>query len=243
MQQVSDMRILEHIGLTRNESFVYIQLLKSGSALAKDVSRNINMHRTSVYACLNRLHKKGLVSVTSSSKKTFFEAVDPSKLMSLLKEREERLLKVLPELKNLKDTTFYTKHEVQYFKGKQGLKTIFDDIISTGANYIGWGPEKKIEKILKYYFIHYINARKEKSIHAKMIYFEDSKGMEYTKNPLVKARFLPKAFYSPTALRVYGDNVAIILLEDDPLCILIRNKAIAESYRKHFNILWSMARK
>ena len=237
------MRILEHIGLTRNESYVYIQLLKSGSALAKNVSKNINMHRTSVYACLNRLHKKGLVTVTSHDKKTFFEAVDPSKLMSLLKEREERLLKVLPELKSIKDTTFYTKHEVQYFKGKQGLKTVFDDIINEGKEYLGWGPERKIENLLKHYFMHYQLVRMEKKIKAKLIYFENSRGMDYTKSPLVEIKYLPKIFYDPTALRVYGDSIAIILLEDEPLVILIRNKAIAHSYRKHFSILWKMAKK
>ncbi len=243
MQEISDMRILEHIGLTRNEVFVYLELLKSGSTLAKNVARNINMHRTSVYTCLQRLHKKGLVAVATHDKKTYFEAVDPTKLLSLLKEREERLMNILPELKKLKATTYYTKHEVQYFKGKQGLKTVFDEILNTGKNYIGWGPEKKIETVLKYYFIHYIKARQDKKIHAKLIYFEDSRGMDYTKSPLIQIRYLSKIFYEPTAHRVYGDNVAIILLEEEPLVIVIRNKAIAESYRKHFNILWKTAKK
>ncbi len=243
MQQLQDMRILEHIGLTRNEAFVYLELLKTGPTIAKNLTRVTNMHRTSVYNCLHRLHKKGLVAVSVFNSKTHFEAVDPSKLLSLVKEREERLKNILPELKKLRDTKFYTKHEVQYFKGKQGLKTVFDGILNTGQDYVGWGPEKKIEKLLKYYFIHYVNSRKEKNISAKLIYFENSRGMGYTKNPLVEIKYLPKMFYSPTALRVYGDNVAIILLEDEPLCILIRNKVIADSYRKHFNILWQMAKK
>jgi len=243
MERVSDLRILEHIGLTRNEAIIYVELLRIGPTLARNVARITNMHRTSVYNCLQRLQKKGLVSTTGYDKKTYFEAVDPGKLHSLIKEREQRLLNVLPELKKLRDTKFYTKHEVQYFKGKQGLKTVFEEILNTGENYIGWGPEKKIESILKYYFIHYIKARKEKKIRAKLIYFEDSKGMEYTKSPLIEIKYLPKIFYTPTAHRVYGDNVAIILLEDDPLCILIKNKAIAEGYKNHFNLLWHMAKK
>jgi hypothetical protein len=88
-----------------------------------------------------------------------------------------------------------------------------------------------------------VNSRKDKKIHAKLIYPEDSRGMTYTKNPLVDVRFLPNPFYSPTAHRVYGDNVAILLLEDDPLCILIRNKIIAKSYRKNFDILWRTAKR
>ncbi|HLC60078.1 MAG TPA: helix-turn-helix domain-containing protein [Candidatus Nanoarchaeia archaeon] len=243
MEKLADTRILEHVGLTRNESRVYIELLRAGSSLARDIARLMNMHRTSVYSCLERLQKKGLVSVTNLDKKTYFEAVDPNKLVSLLKEREERLKSVLPELKKLKDSNFYTKHEVQYFKGKQGLKSVFDEILSIGESYVGWGPERKIESLLKYYFMHYIETRKQRKIHAKLIYFENSRGEQHTKTPLVKIRYLPKTFYQPTAHRVYGDNVAILLLEENPLCIIIRNNAIAESYRKHFDILWKMAKK
>lgn len=243
MQLINDSRILEHIGLTRNEARVYLELLRMGSSLARNISRITNMHRTSVYNCLQRLHKKGLVAVSSHDNNSYFEAVDPNKLLSLLKEREERLLKVLPSLNRLRETKTYTKHEVQYFKGKQGLKSVYDDIINTGDDYAGWGPEKRIEALLKYYFMHYIKARQNKKIHAKLIYFEDSRGMDYTKNPLIQIRFLSKLFYTPTAHRVYGDNVAIILLEEDPLCILIRNKLIAEAYRKHFDLLWKIAKK
>ena len=243
MQLVNDSRILEHIGLTRNEARVYLELLRLGSSMAKDIARITNMHRTSVYSCLQRLQKKGLVLITNHSMKTYFDAVSPDKLHSLLKEREYRLLSVIPELKKLKDTKLHTRHEIQYFKGKQGLKSVYDEILSAGKNYIGWGPEKKIEFLLKFYFMHYINERKKKNIHAKLIYFEHSKGASYTQNPLVQVRYLPEVFYTPTAHRVYGDNVAIILLEEDPLCILIRNKAIADAYRKHFDLLWKMAKK
>lgn len=243
MEKISDTRILEHIGLTRNEANVYLELLKTGSSMAKSIAKLTNMHRTSVSSCLQRLHRKGLVSITTAEGKTSFGAVDPEKLLSLLKEREERLRTVLPELKKLKDTNFYTPHEVQYFKGKQGLKTVFDDILQIGENYIGWGPERDIENLLKHYFVYYVRERKRKKIYARVIYFENSRGQKYTRSPLVNVRYLPQSMYEPTAHRVYGDNVVIILLEDDPLCIIIRNKAIAESYRKYFSILWNRARK
>src|SRR3989344_858981 len=243
MDRINDMHILEHIGLTRNEANVYVELLKTGTAIAKDLTKIMNMHRTSVYGCLQRLEKKGLVSTSIQNKKTYFEDVDPGKLLSLLKEREARLRNVLPELRRLKDTKFYTPHEVQYFKGKQGLKSIFDDILNEKKDYVGWGPERKIESLLKHYFMHYISARKRKKIHGKLIYFENSRGMDYTSSPLLEIKYLKTIFYSPTAHRVYGDKVAIILLEDDPLCILIKNRKIADSYRKQFNILWKMAKK
>jgi len=242
MEKIPQLHVLEECGLTRNEAVVYLELLRTGSTIAKNITKITNMHRTSVYNCLQRLQKKGLVSEITFDKVTHYEAAEPEKLLALVKEREDQLKLILPELKKLKETKFYTKHEVRYFKGKQGLKTVFEDILNTGNDYVGWGPEKKIESLLKYYFIYYVRTRQEKKIHAKMIYSEDSKRMAYTKNPLVEVRFLPKLFYYPTAHRVYGDKVAIILLEEDPRCILIDNKVIADSYRKQFNVLWKIAK-
>ena len=243
MQKLHDMRILEHVGLTRNEANVYVELLRTGTTPAKNLTKITNMHRTSVYGCLQRLEKKGLVSTSMQNGKTYFEAVEPGKLLSLLKEREDRLREALPELRKLKDTKFYTPHEVQYFKGKQGLKSTFDDILNEKKDYLGWGPERKIEGLLKHYFVQYVKARRLKKIHAKLIYFEGSRGEEYTNNPLIEIRYLKNLFYSPTVHRVYGDKVAIILLEDDPLCILIRNRKIADSYRKQFKLLWKISKK
>jgi HTH-type transcriptional regulator, sugar sensing transcriptional regulator len=242
MQRIEDMRIIEHIGLTRNEAYIYVELLSAGTSLAKDISKKTNMHRTSVYGCLNRLHKKGLVSVSDKNSKTYFEAVGPQKLMSLLKEREERLSKIIPALQKIRDFDINSKHEVSYFKGKQGLKTVFDDILKAGESYVGWGPQREIENILKYYFIHYIKSRQRKKIKSKLICFEEEKNKN-DKSPLSEIKYLKQIFYSPTAHRVYGNNVAIILLESEPLAIVIRNKAIAESYRKHFKILWGKASK
>ncbi|MCM2326210.1 MAG: hypothetical protein NDI94_07120 [Candidatus Woesearchaeota archaeon] len=235
--------ILEESGLTRNEANVYLHLLKLGNSSAKNITRLTNMHRTSVYGCLQRLHKKGLVSMITKEDKIHFEAADPVKFLSLIKERESKLRLILPKLSAIRQQRFYTQHEIQYFKGKQGLKTVFEDILNTGEDYLGWGPDERIEEILKVYFLHYIKKRKQKNIHAKLIYYEKSRGKKHTKNPLLNVRYFPDASYSETAHRVYGDNVAIVLLEDDPLTVLIRNSSIAESYRKTFDLLWSISKR
>ena len=242
MSEILNLHILEEIGLTKNEAIIYLELLRLGSSLARNITRTTNMHRTSVYGCLQRLQKKGLVSVISYEEKTYYEASDPTKLLSLIKERETQLQSILPELKKIKGSKFHIPHEVQYYKGKQGLKTIFNDILITGKNYVGWGPEKRLEELMQYYFIHYIKKRIKKKIHVKIIYPEESKGLEHTQNPLLDIKYISDTIDSPTAHRVYGDKVAILLLEEEPLSILIRNKTIAESYKKHFNLLWEKAK-
>ncbi|NTV23433.1 MAG: hypothetical protein HGA85_03595 [Nanoarchaeota archaeon] len=242
MNTNSYIHILEEAGLTGNEARIYLELLKLGHGSPKELTKITNMHRTSVYGCLQRLQKKGLVSSSSVDDKLSFEAARPTKVLSLIKEREINVKKIIPGLEKLHDAKFYSEYDVKYFKGKQGMKTVFDDILATGEDYCGGGPEQRIEALLKHYFIYYAGERKKKKIHGSLIYYESARGKSYTKSPLLAFRYLDNKYYTDTAHRVYGDKVAIILLEDDPNTILIHNSILADSYRKTFELLWHVAK-
>ena len=136
------------------------------------------------------------------------------------------------------------KQDVRFYKGKEGLKTVYGDILKTGKSYIGYGPGEQLEKILKSYLNHYINKRVELGIKAKLIYSKSSKTKWFVKNPLLDVRYLREQYSSHAALRIYGSKVAIMLLsEDEPLAIVIENKNIADGYRKYFDIIWNAAEK
>ncbi|MBU0757387.1 MAG: hypothetical protein KKF44_04925 [Nanoarchaeota archaeon] len=244
MSDLNKIKTLEKVGLTRNEAIIYIELLKEGGGTAKDITRKTNMHRTTVYGCFQRLEKKGLASEISKEGVTFFRPAHPLKLHSLLQERERQLKDILPDLLNMENSVKKTKHEVEYFKGRQGLKTIFEDIIVSGENYVAYGPSEEIESNLKAYFHHFREARQKKNIHIRLIYSEEAYGKQYTKTPLSEIRYLPNEYFASASHRVYGDKVAIIIADtDDPIGILIHNKEVAKSFRKHFNLLWKIAKK
>jgi sugar-specific transcriptional regulator TrmB len=236
-------KILEYIGLTKNEAEIYLSLLNLGPSVVGEIVKTTGMHRTSVYGALSRLKEKGLVSSIISANKTCFEATDPNRLMTIVDEKKKALSSIIPKLKSIKKTAMKTEQEVQYFKGKEGLITIFEDIFKTGLDYVGYGPGEQLEKILKYYFPHFIAKRKKAKIHLKLIYWEESRNKGYTNNPMTKVKFLPNEYSSKAAMRIYDNKVAILLLsEDQPLAILIKNKAIADGYKKHFEMLWKMAK-
>ena len=77
----------------------------------------------------------------------------------------------------------------------------------------------------------------------KMIWDEHSRGKYFTKTSLVESRFLPNEVCSYAALRIYGNKVALMLFsEEQPLAVVIENKAIADGYRKYFEIMWKAAK-
>ncbi len=55
----------------------------------------------------------------------------------------------------------------------------------------------------------------------------------------MECRFLPKGFSTPAVINVYGDKVVNVLWKGAyPLCFMIKNKDIADSYKRWFDILW-----
>ena len=242
-----DNQILYQIGLTPNEAKVYLTLLDLGTALAGQVTEKSGIHRRNVYDSLARLMEKGLISFVIVNNKKLFSPVNPRRFLELIDEKKFELdnlkdsfNKVMPELK-LK-ATLQEKHDVRFFKGVEGIKTVYEDIIRTGKDYIGYGPGQQIEKILKHYFKHFVNKRVKAKVKLMLIYDEASRKTVIV-NSLSEIRYIPDQYSSRAALRIYGDKVALLLLsEEEPLAIVIKNKAIADGYKKYFEVMWKAAK-
>ena len=237
------------LGLTANEAKVYTILLKLGSSLAGDITKNTGIHRRNVYDSIERLMEKGLISFVIINNRKYFEAANPSRLLTILDEKKEAINRAKKELEPIviKLNTIkelQPKQEVRFFKGAEGFKTVYEDILNTKKDYAGYGPGEQIEKVLRHYFNHFVKERIKSKISIKLIYNENSRGKKFTKNSFSEIRFLPEEFSSHAALRIYGNKVAILLFsEEEPIAIVIENNSIADGYRKYFNVMWNSAKK
>ncbi len=230
---------LESLGLSVNEVKVYLNLLDLGPSLAGSISKKTGLHRRSVYDLLDRLIEKGLVGYILQNNRKYFEVTNPERLLELMKEKEESIGKVLPEL--LKRYEFIKeKKETLFFRGKLGLKSVFEDQIREGKEILIFGASVEASEILKFYFNHYNKKRVEKKIKIKLIYDEDARN-KVGKIPLSEVRFLKTKSF--VATNIYADKVALILWSDEPFAILIKERKVADSYRRYFDLLWRIAKK
>ena len=110
---------LVRTGLSKNEAKVYLTLLKLGKATAVEITRMSKVHRVNVYDVLERLIEKGLIGTVIQAKKKIYEVASPEHLIYLLKEKEEALDKVMPQLK----AEFKEKKEKQQVYGKRTKKS------------------------------------------------------------------------------------------------------------------------
>lgn len=237
-----NLELIEQLGLTRTEAKIYTVLLDLGSNLAGKISEKSGIHRRSVYDAIERLIEKGLVSYIKRNNRTFYEAVEPQKLLDLIKEKEDNIKELMPELE-LKYKMSKEKEETTFFRGKPALKTVFDDQIKEGKEILIMGASTQAPEILKYYFPHFDKARVKKKIRVRIIFDERAKKEEYVKKiPLADIRYVPKEFSSFAATNVYGDKVSIVLWTEEPIAILIKNKEIAKGYRNYFELVWNIAK-
>jgi len=236
---------LREFGLTDREVKVYLALIQLGTALVQDISRKAGTYRTYTYEILKSLMEKGLVSYFIKSSKQYFEVAEPEKLLNILKEKESKINDILPELKNLYKST-KEKPKIEFFIGKEGIKTVLDSLIKTNQEILVYGSTKKQISLLDFYFPNYIKRRIASKIKIKVL-TEKSKETFHQKEKdeeeLRETRFLPTGIEFPTATNIYGNKVAILSLEKEPIGLIIDNEEIAKTQKIIFELLWKIAEK
>ncbi len=233
-----DIQILEEMGLTKAEAKTYLVLLEIGSSRAAKVVAKTGLHRRTVYDAIERLIEKGLVSYIKQNNVRNYEAVDPKQLREILNARKDELEGAMPQLELLYGLS-KEKQETTFYRGKKALKAVFNDQIIVGEEIFIFGASVHAPEILKYYFPHFDKERVKRKIKVNMIFDENAKG---AKIPLSSVRYVPKEYSSPAATNIYGDKVAIVLWSEDPIAIVIKNKEIADGYKKYFDLLWKVAK-
>ena len=89
---------LREIGLSKNETKIYLALLELGPALMGQICGKTKIHRRNVYDSIEMLKDKGFVSSTTINNRNVFEAVNPQRILEILEEKKTNIKSILPEL-------------------------------------------------------------------------------------------------------------------------------------------------
>ncbi len=227
---------LKKAGLTENESKVYLALIDLGPSLAGQISRKTGLHRRTVYDTTEMLIKKGLIGYILKNNRKLFQASNPQRILEILDEKKDFLEPLIQNLKE-KYNSKKEKQETNFYKGKEGLKTIFEDQLNAKEILI-LGASPRAYEILQFYFKWYDKKRKQRKISSRII----ATDKKLKKIPLAKIKYLPQKYSNPVAVNIYQDKTAIILWASEPIAILIKNKEISEGYKNYFEIMWRIAR-
>ena len=239
-----DTNILKEIGLTDTEIKVYIALLEQGESLASKISGKAEVERAVTYHILEKLIRKGIVSYVIKENRKYFSAAEPEKLKSLLREKEDMLNDLIPELVKLKKSEEQPL-SIEVFKGKEGFKTVMEDLIRDKKPYYIIGYTGKAPEIAGFWYIHWNKRRVKNKVKRYLLVHKGDENIETLKYSLTEAKILPEQAIqeSKTSIIIYEDDKVLLFLPLQEFAgIRIKNKEVHNSYKEYFDILWKKSK-
>jgi len=237
---------LQELGLSKRESKVYQILLQIGKSTITRIIKETGIPSSKIYDVLERLEQKGLATHIIVKGKKEFHPASPKKLFNLINEKKEIINNILPKLEKV----YKNKSEeiqAEIFKGIEGIKTIFDDIIQEGKDWVNIGASGKSQILLPYYLPHFYKKMKDKNIKLRILAVNN----DTTKNQFSELKkkynnifinLLPKSINNFMSTFIYGNKIVIfpitLSVEVSPIAIMIKSRESADSYREMFELLW-----
>lgn len=241
-------KALQKIGLTEGECQVYEALLELGLSSTGKITKKANIASSKVYEVLQRLQNKGLVSYVIKNGVRYYDAAPPERLVDFLEEKKDEInegqkeiAKIIPEIK-LKRRLAEEKNQTVVYTGLQGPKIVLNEILEAGKKGIpNYGFGTDIDPYVEHMPItlnKFINESKRYKFKTKLLFAEGFK----SPNTTAEIRHLSKEYLFPVRIMIYGNKVAIVDFTKPMTTIIIEKKEIADSYKKHFEMLWKIAK-
>lgn len=240
---------LINLGLTNNETDVYLALLELKIASSGPIIKKTQLHRNVVYTSLSHLVKKRLVSEKSVRGIKTFSIVEPDSFTSdfeqkanLAKEVEKDILAKIPQ-KN-QEITIHQGNE-EYLQLLTGLLRSMPE--GSTKYVIGTGGEDFMRETMRPIWKKYHKVARNKRINIKMISYESQRSSieeDVHNESMYEIKYLPDMIENPAGVHVYpeADTILNIIYSDskNPVtAIKIKNEALVKGYLNLFNNLWN----
>lgn len=240
-------KALLQFNLTEKEILSYLTLLEKGGSSIQDISRYVGINRVTIYAAIDELKEKGLVSESKKGKRKLFVAESPEGIRNILDQRkeqveaEEKILDnlILPTLKAI-DVHQEKKPQIKFFEGLSGINKVYDDYVLASKNVIGYGSYDPVMKVSSWEAERkYINEIEKKKIFFKGILEDTPINHKFNKlsKGIVHNKFLPQGAKVSADILVFGSTVALISY-DKMAVTLIKDESIAGSIKTCLEFMW-----
>lgn len=241
---------LERIGLSRQESAVYISTLKLGVAKVSEIARKANVKREAAYYTLKLLHEKGYISEVIKSGVKYYNAIQPRKIIEIIeedkREKTETIKEALPELESLQKIAL-TRPQVEVYEGVEGFKTIASRLVEKENNEVCCYVTEKILHFLPTFHLQFRRKRKERKVSMRLItertkYMQEIKMKD--KEELRETRFNNKIMKSIDAAFFILDEALVIIRanEKEQVGVYIKEASAAKLQKMIFEELWKAAK-
>jgi len=250
MEQI--IRYLEQLDLSEIEAKLYLKLLETGPISVKEVAKIAEIKRTTAYIYIDQLVEKGLlIKIVNGSRKQI-AANKPEECLEYLVEQKIKsaemtrqqfgtMLKKINTVSQKGDGA--SDAEVRYYKGKQGIKKIYEEVLKA-KEVRSYVDISKIAEIFPENFTLFNNAFNENpEIKMYEIVENSSEAKEYIEFSSAKQNYVQKLLPKNIRLAdqdilIYSDKVAIIHLKDKVTGVVLQNTDLYNNFKLLFDFIW-----
>lgn len=238
---------LEEYGLSENESKVYMYLIQHTDTNAYDLAKGTNIARTTVYNTLESLKAMNLVTEWKKNGVSYFGPESPNRLKQMLKEKEEVLEKVMPEIRSIAGTENKlpkTKVYVGENSVRMGLTDVFETVKNEGVKerYVYTHPDL-VGDIGKFFSV-WAKRKEDLKVFSRVIAPEsihegDKAPPSYMPNKYREVRYIPDKYLFGYTFDITGSRIAFYSTKKgDTYTIIVYSEAMADVFRQMFMFMW-----
>ncbi len=250
---------LAQLGLTKNESDIYLHLLKKGQYSGASAYKELNLDKSSFYRSLNRLQAMNLVRIEGEKRNQKFFVEPVAQLVKIQQQKLSELEAAGQSLTNLaKELEAYAsksflKNNIQIFEGANayyefmeqkliGKIDIVRDITVGQSNLNSFaGSQAKYDKYVK----DYIKRRVAKGIKIRMLVddsIKPSKLQISNAKDLKEGRHYNGKLNIDCFLNVFGDRTGFMTEKAGKFWgIIIKDNLIAGLMAAMFDAIWQQS--
>jgi len=145
---------------------------------------------------------------------------------------------LLPSIEKIYESS-KPKINLEVFRGKEGIKTVFEEMLNYKSNYfIGGGFY--IMDLLPHYWQQYNERRIKKGVKWYSLSLHETKRRPVPETRLLELKYLPKEFSGgPSVVFIFGNKIVNVLWGEEWFAFMIESKEIAKSYKRYHKYLWN----
>lgn len=156
--------------------------------------------------------------------------------------KKEVVAEVLPLLMAQRATASQ-KRVAEIYEGFQGIKAIREELMQTfkaGDTLFVLGAPKIANEKWEGWFQDFHKRRMQRKVKIRIIYNADARiyGRIRTKMKLTEVKYMSSKLVSPNWIDIFPDAVLFVIILETPIAFVVRNAALAHSFRSYFDIMW-----
>lgn len=246
--------LFARLGFTEKEFTVYLALAESGKSAATVLSKRTRIPRATLYAILESLTERGVITRENTSSTTLFRANGPESFTRMVQhqrdevEERSRAAKQLGELLTpyMKETQ-YSIPKIQLYEGKPSIESMLYEYLPLWRESYGrvgndtlWGYQDPtfVESYLRWHN-HMWETR---GPNERICLFSNREHLKEEVSRSIdrrEVRALPAGIEFSSSIWIYGEYIVMGMTRSKPhWCVQMKDAVFSANLRAIFQLLW-----